>query len=208
MGNTLDPDFLAWEYTLAARSDFLWSLASLPLVRAADSLWKRSEAARTLWDGIVTGDKESPLLAQASFSGEETEILNDYALDRVALMLLGLATENAAKTLIVRAQNETIVDDAKLHLKTHDLCWLLNEAGVQISAEEANQLVIIRDYVEWLGRYPVPLSAQGKSGPRSVEGAWVMQRLGDARQTWTAVRAVLERTIAKRDAIMFGVQAV
>ena len=204
----LDPDFLAWEYTVAARSDFLWSVASLPLVRAADSLWKRSEAARVLWDGIVAGDKESPLLAQASFSVEEVEILNDYALDRVALMLLGLEIENVAKTLIVRAQTETVVEDAQFRLKTHDLCWLLSEAGIPISDEEANRLTIVRDYVEWLGRYPVPLSAQGKSGPRSVDGAWVTQRLGDARDTWTAVRAVLERAIAKRDADMFGVAAI
>ena len=204
----LDDEFLRWEYTLAARSDVLWTAAGLPLVRAADDLWKRAEAARVLWAELFADFEIPDHESSRRLSAAELQILDDQGLARVALMLLGLAIENVSKTLIIRADPSTVGDDARLQLKTHDLVHLLARAQIAVSDDETRQLGVVRDYLEWLGRYPVPLAAVGKRRPRSLDGAWVARRLGDVRVTWESARAVLQRAIDKRDYLMFKAPAI
>ena len=200
--------YLDFEYTQIAQSHLLWAASGLPLVRAADSLWSRARAANDLWRQVVDREKASPLLYSGTYTAEECEVLNDYGLSRVALMLLGLAVENVAKTLLVRSNPDAVVDEAQFQLKSHDLCALLRRADIDVSSEESHHLTIIRDYLEWFGRYPVPLSASGKSGPKSLDGAWNEERLGDLTVTWTIARAVLTRALSKRDGQLFAMTAI
>jgi hypothetical protein len=202
-----EEEFLEWEYTLAAQSDILWSAACIPLVRAADTLWQRAVRARSLWAEFYPRPGEGVNSCARPLAPDELSALDDGELDRVALMLLGLSIENAAKTLIVR-EKPTVVSDARLHLKSHDLVALLERGGIELTESEKRHLTIVKDYVTWLGRYPVPLAADGDHGPASAPGAWVAHRMGDPAETWSAARAVLERALARRDKDMFRPGAI
>jgi hypothetical protein len=199
-----DPEFLAWEYEIVARSEPIWLAHIQPLIRSADSLWQRAETAAQIVRSIQETDEQYPLTAAASYEGEALEAMRDQGLGRVALLLLGFAIEGLAKTLIVRKAGDATVVDGRFQHTGHDLLALLAEAGVDTTSEERPHLLVVRDYLEWLGRYPVPRAATGASGPRSASGAWVAARLGDQALTWSVARAVLDRAIKEQQRIYFA----
>jgi hypothetical protein len=198
-------EFRRWEYAMVARSDFLWAIAAMPLVRAADALWERASAAlathervfRRGPDGILA-DPTTPLTTK------ELQAIEDTGVERVSLMLLGLAIENVAKTILI-GRNQTLVSEAgRFLLKTHDLRYLVSHCSLHVNDEELQQLAILEDYVTWRGRYPVPMAADGKGGPTSNDRAWVPALLGDPRTSWTHGREVLRRLLGVRDAKLLG----
>ena len=201
-------DVLKWEYSTIARSEVGWAASSLVLIRAADSLWERAVAANDLWRrSFKTNAGGTPANDSAPLSADELRVFEDHGIERVALMLLGFAIENVSKGLIVQADPSVVNDeDAQLRLKTHDLVNLAERAGIDLDASEQGHLQVVRDYLVWLGRYPVPLSAVGKGSPHSGSGAWMWDRRPAPDVVWTSSRAVLERLLNKRD-VMFRVPA-
>lgn len=97
--------------------------------------------------------------------------------EAVYLMLMGLALENLAKGIIARksygkettdvtAYEEkiknlkiTLNDGKTISINTHrlDELYCAKNIGFQISSTERDHLKIISEYIEWKGRYPVPL---------------------------------------------------
>ena len=124
-------------------------------------------------------------------------VFEDAILDRIALLLLGLALETTAKTLLVRQDKVRVVQGKMTNVKTHDLVSPLQRCNIEVSADEIGHLNVLRDYVEWFGRYPVPLAAVDAA--RSLPGAWNANRLPNPEGTWNVSRPVLARALSMRD---------
>jgi len=79
------------------------------------------------------------------------------------MMLLGQAVEVAAKALLV-AQDPARVDETRPRTPFvwrrwgHDLPRLIRETGIAFSTEDERVAGLLRDFVEWGGRYPSPVN--------------------------------------------------
>jgi hypothetical protein len=86
-------------------------------------------------------------------------------LSAVYRMLIGMATEAMLKGIIV-AQTENVIDSNRAlldSLKNHKLDKLAqeitnNDPSFVFLNEEINTLKRLRPYIEWAGRYPIPLN--------------------------------------------------
>lgn len=109
------------------------------------------EAARLVWQGGMI-----QLRAEDGTDHQHQELY------RPAQLLMGLSLEVALKGLLVE-RNPTLFDGGKLanELKTHSLEILFQGVGIPLedTEEELNFIRKLSDAVEWVAKYPVPLSA-------------------------------------------------
>ncbi len=81
----------------------------------------------------------------------------------VALMLYGLAIENLAKAIVV-ATGSPLDKKGRIAFKTHKLVDLVRNTKIRMTSKDEFLLNKLTEFVEWAGRYPVPLSF-GKMQP-------------------------------------------
>lgn len=78
------------------------------------------------------------------------------------MMLLGQAVEVAAKGLLVAQDPEKWIDEARPERPFgwgrwgHDIARLLREAGVTLTPDEERVADLLRNFIQWGGRYPAP----------------------------------------------------
>src|SRR5262249_51301661 len=77
----------------------------------------------------------------------------------VCAMLCGLMLENLFKAVLVSRTGAFNTKGEFVH-KTHDLVVLANLVGLKLSEDESWLLERLTSFVEWSGRYPVPLSVE------------------------------------------------
>ena len=82
----------------------------------------------------------------------------------VFMLLAGLAIENLAKAKLVegRSSPATVGDALAPDLKSHDLVDLLHRAGLTLSDDESYLAERLQAFVEWAGRYPIPVKLEGQ----------------------------------------------
>lgn len=83
-------------------------------------------------------------------------------VSRPVLLLYGLSIENLIKGLLI-SENPSFLEGGKLskHLLGHDLLKLAGRLrSINIEAADYDLLALLSDVVPYLGRYPVPKSAQ------------------------------------------------
>ena len=80
-------------------------------------------------------------------------------------MLMGMAMERMLKGIIVAQLGNVLKPNRSLldSFKTHDLKKLANEItkndpSFVFSSEEINVLDKLRPYIEWAGKYPIPIN--------------------------------------------------
>ena len=76
----------------------------------------------------------------------------------IAEMLGGLGIEALAKAVRV-AKDPKLISDGKWPLRGHDLVKLISSAGLELDPSEKGVLVQLKGFIEWAGRYPIPLDA-------------------------------------------------
>jgi len=87
-------------------------------------------------------------------------------LHRVYRMLIGMSMESLLKGILV-AQGEQILNaKGKLgkDFTIHDLCVLagrVDDRSFQFSEQDLKILRNLKPFIEWAGRYPLPISASG-----------------------------------------------
>lgn len=138
-----DPGARVRSFLGAARNGENWASLAERLRRAADVVLREKKAATS---GEEDG-RPSP----------------SFWLGAVHMMLLGQAVEVAAKGLLV-AQDPTRVVAAGPRIQFpwrgwgHDVPRLLREAKVTVSPNEERVAALLRNFIEWGGRYPSPVS--------------------------------------------------
>lgn len=115
-----------------------WELKAAELEYAAEVLWKRQ-----------LGDFPLRLSAQGA----------PPVSIGVALMLYGLAIENLAKAVTVAADSP-LDSKGRVSFKSHKLAALVTSAKIRVSPKDELFLNKLTEFVEWAGRYPVPLTFQ------------------------------------------------
>jgi hypothetical protein len=190
-------DFWKWEFEIAGRSPHSWHVQAADLVRSADLLYERSQAARKLAASIYRRDNATglPVNEGRALATQEVKLLGDRELGRVALMLLAFAIENECKSILVSKRPELIAGDSKLPqgLLTHDLQTLLRTCGIAFTELEGAVLARLSEYSSWAGRYPLPSEAIKSSSRSGVPGGWVKQRLGSVDELWRIGREIFAR---------------
>lgn len=135
----------------AAADQWKWRSVALSLLFAADTLWKRVR------QGLVEFDEISRLgdLSKAADVG--------LRLRGPFFLLAGLAVENLLKALVVKrmhAENRPVTEGNVLRLEPrgrHSLVALSRSAQITLSPEEREVLARLSTFVQWAGRYPVPI---------------------------------------------------
>jgi hypothetical protein len=122
---------------------------------SADNWGALAERLRRAAD-VVLREKQTP-----TFPDEDLRPSPSPWLGAIHMMLLGQAVEVAAKGLLV-AQDPAWVDTSKPKSPFrwsnwgHDLVRLLGETKVTVSPSEKQLADLLREFVEWGGRYPSP----------------------------------------------------
>ena len=90
--------------------------------------------------------------------------IQDLYLFYSYFLLAGLSLENLAKGILI-GRNPNIISNGKLNLKMlagssngHYIPNLAGQVGIQLSAEERNILLRLKEFIAW-GKYPIHLSA-------------------------------------------------
>jgi len=88
------------------------------------------------------------------------------------MMLYGLTVENLLKAGLV-IKGVAIKANGNFGLKTHNLHSLASEFGLLLLPEELEFVERLQTFVEWAGRYPIPLYPEGLYAKDWVNGSKV-----------------------------------
>jgi hypothetical protein len=127
-----------WEEQFHRQADHprIWELKAAELEYAAEVLWNRQLSDIPL----QLSKKAAPPAAIG-----------------VVLMLYGLAIENLAKAIIV-ASGSPLDKNGRISFKKHKLAELVRSTRIRVTSKDESFLNKLTAFVEWAGRYPVPLS--------------------------------------------------
>jgi len=127
-----------------------WEIKAAELEYAAEVLWKRQV-------------NDFPLQLSA-------KVAPPVSIG-VALMLYGLAIENLAKAVIV-AGGSPLDKKGRISFNVHKLAELVSKAKIRVTHKDKIFLQKLTEFVEWAGRYPVPLSFQKMQPFRWSDGSF------------------------------------
>jgi len=117
-----------------------WLLMASSLHRAACIIWEQVEE-----DWKHQQDPEK--LAQSGYIPRLTPVF---------MLLAGLTIENLVKG--IRVSQESALDKkGKFRFNKHNLVNLLEQSSITLSDDERDLVERLTQYIQWGGRYPVPL---------------------------------------------------
>lgn len=109
------------------------------LERATEALWDQVEKDFATLDRAQVGDLTPPTVAAP------------------AMMLAGLTIENLLKGVCI-GKEPPLSNDGDFRLRTHKLLDLAARADLALGEDERGLLERLEVFIEWAGRYPIPLS--------------------------------------------------
>lgn len=210
MGNSGKNDrwasLLKWEFELAGRVPLNWVLSAKALILAADFTYERYSHSVQLYEELYYRDPATgiPKAVERSLSQEEVAVLRDQPLGSVALMLLGFAFENIAKSSLVQNDSAHVTAEEGLDsdLKTHDLVKLVAACGVSLDAGKNDALSFLTEYTTWAGRYPIPVRPLQGFSPMAKDGFFVRRRFSPIRDIWKAARPLYDVLSSQLDSVL------
>ncbi len=168
----------AQQFELKAQSLGSWKLVSRNLKRAADKLYNYYHDA-TLRDiqRILDKIKSNQFNDGArELKGAEWEDYLDGQLISAYFLLIGYSFENLLKGVLMFEHPEYFKANAKMtHIQSHDLVKLCSRCNIPLQAEEANLLEKCTIYIEWQGKYPIPLESEKMWPIKQADGSWKTQ---------------------------------
>lgn len=137
------------KYRLACEEPYLWMQKAQEVRRSADILWN-------------------------SFVEEVTEFSQgnnniEHFTGNVALMLYGLAIENLLKAGL--AVNGLADPKGKFNKKSHKLHALAIDLDIKLDDKETELVERLQHFVEWAGRYPIPLHQDSLYPRKLIDGS-------------------------------------
>jgi hypothetical protein len=107
-----------------------------------------------------------------------------------AAMLAGFAVECLMKGILVQ-ENKAFDEKNKFTLATHKLAEFASEVGLELDADQRAVLERLQAYIEWGGRYPVPLRA-AHIRPKPTWGGGLSPISGTWHgNDWIAIRNII-----------------
>ena len=176
------------KYKMACDEPYLWLAKSQETRRAADILWNQFVSE-----------------IQASFD-EICDIKPE--IGSVAMMLYGLTIENLLKAGLV-VKGVGVKPNGNFGLKSHELLSLSKELGLSFSPDEREFVERLQIFVEWAGRYPIPLYKEGLY-PRELQngggGALYGVSTGDGKRVIELLKKVESQLPSIEEAVESYVQ--
>lgn len=144
-----------------------WSSAASEAERATELLWTQVEK-----DFAETRDLPAG-----------TALPNFVA--RPTMLLAALTIENLLKGVCV-SREPALDKNGSFRLKTHKLLDLLDRINVPLNDEEQNLVERLEVFLEWAGRYPVPLTHHGMLPRTDPSGGFgpLTNLLSSDREVW------------------------
>lgn len=137
-------EFWSEQFEAKGRSPSSWALQARHLKRAADLVFEAYHSDLRNMEGGC-----SPIdLANLETGGPAT-------------LLYGLAFENLFKAVILKKEG-AVIEDGRLQKwpgSGHGLVGLADRAGIQLTTTQCDLLSRLTAFIEWGGRYPIPMSA-------------------------------------------------
>ncbi|MCH8295797.1 hypothetical protein IH992_32360 [Candidatus Poribacteria bacterium] len=172
----------ARQFEMKAKWPISWKGMSSDLKHAADRLYDlHQEAHQRIIERILEELKERKRGKKSEASrrvleGKELEDHLDARLFIPYFLLIGYAIENLLKANLMVQHPEYFKPNAKMvDIRSHNLVSLCKRCNISIDTEETNLLEKLTRYIEWEGKYPIPLEAD-KSLPRKRDdGTWERQ---------------------------------
>lgn len=147
--NGVTKRFAQETFRLACTDPYLWMEKAKEVRRAAEVLWK------CFLDEI------------SKFTKGDT--VPEPFFGQTVMMLYGLVVENLLKAVLVK-KGVALTKSGQFALRSHNLQQLTCDAGLRISAAEAELLERLQLFVEWAGRYPIPLQEENLYPRQMVDG--------------------------------------
>jgi hypothetical protein len=97
---------------------------------------------------------------RADIPSKRDELLHAPDLVAVTMLLGALTIENLIKAICVERCASPFDARGKFALKSHNLVKLADRAGIVLNSDEAALLERLRTYIDWRGRYPIPLRGE------------------------------------------------
>jgi len=161
-------------FELGARLPISWKSVSLTLKHAADRLYDLYYDAtlRHVSRVLEEADKGGLIEGSRTLEGRELEDHRDGQLISAYLLLIGYAIENLLKAILMIQHPEYFKPDSKLtDIRSHDLAGLCNRCGIAVQ-DQATLLEKLTSYIEWQGKYPIPLVSDEMWPKRQPDGTW------------------------------------
>ncbi len=151
MAKELPKHFAAEKYLQACKQPWPWLVKAREMRRAADLVWTQFS------------------FDLKRFAANEEDNGEPF-IGGVAMMLYAFAAENLLKAGLV-ARGDGQLSNGNFALKSHKLEDLANDLGLILDAEERELLERLENFLEWAGRYPIPLIAEGLYSRAMLDGS-------------------------------------
>jgi hypothetical protein len=136
----VDKSFWTDQHRKAANLPLAWSLVTQEMRRGASGLWDQVDADSQRHKTLKVGDPVAPTLT------------------RPTMLLAALTVELFLKAICVR-KKPAFDTSGRFQLKTHKLLDLAERAAFPLEDGEEELLERLEVFLEWAGRYPVPVEA-------------------------------------------------
>ena len=147
----LPKHFAGEKYRRACEEPFPWLVKARELRRAASLIWVQFSSELT---AFATGGEDSG----EPFTGG------------VAMMLYAFAAENYLKAGLA-AKGLGQLPNGNFAMKSHKLEDLANELGITLEPRDRELLEKLEYFLEWAGRYPIPLFAEALYPRAMLDGS-------------------------------------
>jgi hypothetical protein len=168
----------AKQFELGALTPGSWKSTSRHLKWAADRLYdffydavlrdikRNMRSIEELQSGQKVGGARE-------LKGDELEDHLDGQLITVYFLLIGYAFENLLKAILMFEHPEYFRPDAKMKdIQSHDLVKLCGRCNISLQPQERNMLEKLTIYIEWQGKYPIPLESEKMFPIKQPDGSW------------------------------------
>jgi len=165
----------ARQYELSAKLPISWKSKSLDLKHASDILFDHyHDATQRINNRAIKEKKHRKKLAGSrTLEGNELKDHQDSQLIGVYFLLIGYAIENLLKGNLLVQHPEYFKPDKKMtDIRTHMLPELCKWCNISLMEEEIVLLKKLTRYVEWQGKYPIPLESDEMFPLKKGDGTW------------------------------------
>ena len=165
----------AKQFELSAQTPGTWKLTSRNLKRAADRLYDfyHDATLRDIRRSIEEVQSGQKVDGARELKGDELEDFLDGQLISVYFLLMGYAFENLLKATLMLEHPEYFKPNAKMtEIRSHDLVKLCGRCNISLQLQETNLLEELTIYIEWQGKYPIPLEPEKMWPIKQADGSW------------------------------------
>jgi hypothetical protein len=162
-------EFLRQCFQNALSEKHLWWHNGVQHLRAADLIFEKCWDAKEKWEEVEEG-------TFSSGTREHDFFVTSRLSDQVTL-LVALGLENMLKGLWAVQHSEQIEASESLPtpISTHDLNEVVNEVDLETTPAEDSAIEILSEYIEWIGRYPIPTDLDEYVDER-IDRNWIWQK--------------------------------